>query len=319
MPPEERWEQVAAPKQDGALPDKTKMPIKVLRTGYTGDGVTPATFTIDQITWTPRKSGTSVTNPAPAIFDKDSNSVNLKGADLSFLHNRLWLAAGERVAASQAGDFFNFYVDNHRNLIDSDPIDRNVGSTSEEVHFVDFMVPFRRSMVIFSKSGKQFEMSTPDVISPTSLQIEPATSYKTLAVRPKDSGLFLYFLSEEKDSASLREYLFEERRAQNDASNLNAHTRGLLPNTMRSICTFPNHSMVAVIPKDCNEIFMYSSFWQGTEKVQSSWDRWVFDAGYDILDIAAVRSDLYMLVETAGNVSIELIPVVREFLETVSL
>jgi hypothetical protein len=45
----------------------------------------------------------------------------------------------------------------------------------------------------------------------------------------------------------------------------------------------------------------------------------VFDAGYDILDIAAIRSDLYMLVETAGNVSIELIPVVREFLETVSL
>jgi len=320
LAPEDRWTRVSAPSDDDGVPDETTMPLKLQRDTYAGDGATAATFTCDTIPWVSRKSGNKITNPAPKAFDADAAGNQRKVADVLFLHNRLWLAAGERVMASQTGDFFNFFQEDHDNLVDSDPIDRNIAGSSDSVNFIDFMVPFRRSMLIFSKAGHQFEGTTPDVISPSSFQVDASTSYKTLSIRPKDSGLFIYFLAAKKDVSALMEYFFDDGRAANDAADLNRHVAGLLDGPMRSICTLPNINRVMVLPKNCNEIFVYSSFWQGNQKEHSAWDRWVFDSSYRINDIASVRNDLYVLVEApSGKNIIEMIPVDRQLLETIAL
>ena len=48
--------------------------------------------------------------------------------------------------------------------------------SSEEVTLVDYVIPFRGTLVIFTKAGRQFELSAPDALTPTTASITPSTA-----------------------------------------------------------------------------------------------------------------------------------------------
>jgi hypothetical protein len=75
-------------------------------------------FEITEVDWAFRETGDAKTNPEPSIF-----KGNTPITDLWFRCNRLVLVAGENIVLSQAGDFFNFYLKDFKNVRDSDPID----------------------------------------------------------------------------------------------------------------------------------------------------------------------------------------------------
>lgn len=286
----DRWTQVAPPNQSNAILDATTMPVKMVRTT-----VSPLVFTVSQPTWGFRPNGDDDTNPAPSIWD-DGSKIN----DIVFHRNRMVLAGDENIVFSRASDFFEFYLEDHDDITDSDPID--IALSSDQVTLIDYLVPFRNSLVEFTKAGRQFELNAPDNLTPTSAAITPTTAYLTMAdVRPQQMGSMLYFAATRKDAAILYEYFYDDTRISNFAADVTIHAFNLLPTDLKTIQTSANNNMVLVLPTDSNDIYVYNSFWTGNEKAQSAWTKYEFDSSYDIEDIAVIDNDCYMLVDAGAE------------------
>jgi len=299
LAPEDRWTSTAPPNQPNAMIDETTMPIKLVRTAVRS-GDTPAQFTLSTIDWSARASGDENNNPIPSIWE---NQVTI--SDITLHRNRLVLAGDEYIVFSQAGDLFNFYLDNANNVVDSDPIDLTL--TSHEVTIIDYIVPFRKTLIIFTKAGSQFELNTPDNLTAETAAIEPSTTYKSLSVKPRTIGNLLYFIGLKSGTTALYEYFYNDSRVANEAADTTSHTPHLLPAEIRSIAVSANDNCVFVIPKDDNRIFMYRFHWSGLNKDQSAWTTYVFDDSYRIADATMISTSLYMLVETTDGFNIETI------------
>jgi hypothetical protein len=271
---------------------------------------TPTVFEIRQPTWGFRPNGDNDTNPMPSLWE-DRTAIS----DIVFHRNRMVLAGDESIVFSRASDFFEFYLEDHDNITDADPID--IELSSDQVTLIDYMVPFRQSLVIFTQAGRQFELNAPDTLTPTSAAITPSTSYEAVTdVRPQQGGNMLYFGAQRKDAAQLMEYFYDDSRVSNFAADVTSHAEELLPTTLRTIQTSPNNSIVMVLPDhatdDIADVYVYRSFWQGQEKAQSAWSKWTF-TGYDIEDIAVIDNDSYLLVDDgAAGFIIEKMPLVRQ-------
>jgi|GEM_PF-3227173 len=273
--------------------DADKMPVRMTRTG-----VSPPTFSIDQIDWKPRTSGDNDTNPIPSLWQN-----GLPISDVFFFRNRLWFAGGEHLVASQAGDFFNFFLDDATEIVDSDPID--VSLSSEQVTLIDFVVPFRKTLLIFTKAGRQFELSSPEALTPSTAAITPSTDYQSAPVRPQPVGSSVYFVGNEWGYNQLREYYYDDIRIANVAGNVSAHVPRFLPNTVRSIIANSNHNIVGVLPVDCCEMYVYRFYWIGGRKEQSSWTKYQFNSNYRVCDVAMLGDSAFILVESNSQYVIE--------------
>lgn len=298
----DRWTRVAPPNQPNADLDVTTMPVKMVRT----DQGPPDTFTLSQITWGFRPNGDDDTNPPPSLWD-DGSAIK----DVVFHRNRMILAGDESIVMSRDGDFFEFYLEDYDDITDADPID--IALSSDQITLIEHVVPFRKSLVIFTDAGRQFELNAPDSLTPTSAAITPSTSYQTLSVRPQPLGNTLYFIAQRQDAGQLFEYFYDDSRVSNFAADVTAHAESLLPTSIRTIVTSPNDNAVVVLPGDDNDLYVYKSHWDGNEKAQSAWTKFEFDSGYDIEDIAVIDNECFMLVDAgAEGFVVEKFPLSRQ-------
>ncbi len=295
--PFDRWQRVAAPNQSGAQPDPTTLPIQIVRAS-----LSPLEFDADLIDWKPRYSGDNDTNPAPSLFTEGRAL-----ADISSHRNRLVLAGDDNIVFSQANDYFNLYLDNATNIVDSDPIDAPL--SSEQVALVDYVVSFRKSLAIFTKSGQQFELNAPEVLTPSTAAITPSTSYDSLPLRPRPAGNRLYFPASLLDGVHLFEYYYSDSETSNTAADVSAHTPGYLPADVQSIDVSPNNETVVVVPTGGSSLYVYRYFWSGPRKDQSAWFSYDMDDGYRVVDAVIIDNEIYMLVEYNGSYAVERLPV----------
>lgn len=285
MPVDDRWTRVAAPGQDSGKLDPKTMPVKMTRTS-----TSPLVFDIDVIEWNDRTSGDEDTNPVPALWEKGKTL-----SDIAFYRGRLGLAGDEYVVFSVVNDLFNFFIEDASNRVDSDPIVMPL--SVDEVTIIDAVVVFRNVLAVFTKAGQQFELSAPDIFTQDTTAFTASTAYQTFGVKPMPMGKFLYFLGNLGCSAQLREYGYDESSAASDAANAAAHIGDFLPETPRSMEVSANSNTIFILPEDSRDLYVYKSHWDGNQKVQSAWNRWVFEVTNRISDIARIGNDLYMLIE----------------------
>ena len=307
--PASRWTKVAAPGSTDAQPDKTTMPVTLTLDTFTGDGATAATWTVDQIIWNARLNGDAETNP-PVTFLDEGMFIQ----DVTFHADRMLIAAGENVAFSQTGDFFNFWLEDPLNLVDSDPIDIPV-STGASVQTVEFLSNYRTTIVAFTKADRQAVLNTPDVLSPDTARFTPGTmDRKTSNVRPVVMGDLMYYTGPRADESILFEHNINDVSLLNVSESVSKHVVGLLPTTIQSLTADTNNSKVFITPTDCDHIFVYEPDWLDREKVQSAWSEWQFHDSYRIVDTVSVKGFLFMLVESGSQFFIERIAVARQTL-----
>lgn len=287
--PSERWIRVAAPAQASATPTNTTLPIQMVRT----NPATPA-FELRLGNYASRTSGDQTTNPAPRVF-REGVSI----ADMAFQQDRLIFGGDEYIAWSATGDLLNFFIADAENPTDADPIDVSIGA--ERVSIIDYFVPFRRSLAIFTAAGRQYEVSTDGPITPTNIAVTPTTAYRSVAVRPVVMGPLMYFVDDRTADARVYEYFFDDATVSSAANEITAHVDGLIPSGVRTIAADPSNNTVLVLSGDAdfpNDIWAWRGHWDGTRKVQSAWCRWRWDSGYRIVDIATMDGAAWMLVES---------------------
>ena len=288
--PGARWERLSAPGDDDVSPDPNTMPIQLVR-----KTINPLAFEVSLIDWKTRLTGDKFSNPIPSLWE---NARQI--ADVSFHRNRFVIAGDENVIFSQAGDFFNFFLEDPESLVDSDPIDLTL--TSNSVTKITNVQPFRRSLLIFTAAGEQFELNAPELLTPETAAISPSTSYRLIdTVRPVPMGDRIYFVGPKKDYGVLWEYFYDDTRVNNYAEDVSAHYEERIEQDLRTIQSSPNNGTIMVLPVDSNKLHVWRTHFTGLERQQSAWTRWCFDDDYRIADVALRRNIAYMLIEGPGG------------------
>jgi len=298
---EERWTRTPAPSQTKGKITPTTMPIKLVRTAFTGDGSTPATFSASVIDWNQRLSGDNDSNVLPPIVE---NGDRIK--DILFHQDRLVLAGGKYLCFSQNGDLFNFFIDNAANITDSDPI--NFPLSVSSVVQIQHLVPFRKNILVFTYAGPHFELSADGPFTPSNVVATAATAHAAWPVRPAQMDGRVYYVSERGSWASINEYFYDDLQVNNTSADITSHVPTLVPLDIKTIATVRHESSVIVLPQGTSydhQLYVYRSFWVGNRKEQSAWSVYTFDTGYRIVDIAAIRNRVYMLVETSAGYRVE--------------
>ena len=217
--------------------DAAKLPIQMQRTT-----LLPPTFALTQITWNPG----SATRTAPVPMRMGTGGEK-KIADISYHRGRLCFAMDEWLVTSQPDSLYNFFpftADTTYN--DSDPIVAQLGSSSVSV--IDWLIPFRKSLLVLTRNGSQFEIGGGDTFTPKSATLTPSTTYATQRVRPAPISSFIYFAGVRENTSVVYEYAYDDVQVSYRASAITQHVDGLLPTSIRSMAASDNNDTLIVVP-----------------------------------------------------------------------
>jgi hypothetical protein len=256
-----------------------------------------STWTFSKVVWDIRKVGDDNSNPVPSFIGSPIS-------DIFFFRNRLGFLAGESIVMSEAGNYFNFFGTTARTDVDSDPID--VSASTTQVTLLRHALPFEKSMLIFSDQH-QFQLSSGDILSGRTARLDPTTAYAvSSACRPTLLGKNVLFPTERGSATAIREYYFDASATTSDAADTTAHVPSYVPSGVFRMSTAPTEDMLFVQSTlERNVLWVYNSYWNGEEKVQSAWHKWVFDPADVIVSADVFGTTLAMIVKRADGVFLD--------------
>jgi hypothetical protein len=299
------WRETVAPGIDYKL-DPTTMPHVLVREN---DG----TFTFKKFDWSPRVAGDAETASNPSFVGHPINNITV-------FRNRLVLLSDENVIMSAADEFERFFPETVQTVLDSDPIDLSCGGS--QVNILLAAVPFASTLLLFSRHN-QFRMDsgslTVQPLSPKSANITAMTAFELYdGTDPVTVGRTIYFPIPRGDYSGLREYFLPDTTSPVPASDeVTAAVPRFIPADIVQITATISEEAVALITKaDPTKLYFYKFFFQGDQKLQSSWSYWQVEGDKQLLAIQFLDSDLYAVVQYSDGVYLEKMTVRPEVAET---
>ena len=272
----EEWFEEQAPGEDHNI-NNTLMPHAFIR--KVDDGVGTVTgipnrvyFSVEQLTYSPRTSGGEDSSPNPSFIGKAVT-------DVFFFKNRLGFLSEDNVILSATDDIFRFWPTTVKEVLDDDPIDIAISSNSNVKLY--HATTFPDSLIIVGDK-QQFSLNSGGkAFTVENVRLEPTTSYPaSTTVPPLTIGASMYFTVPQNTNTSVREYSVQPDTLVTDAADITAHVPKLIDNNIKQIISENNQEYLFLINKDGwvgnseNYFDVYKFYWQGNEKVQSSWIRW---------------------------------------------
>lgn len=262
---------------------------------YSAPSTTVQAYVAQESVWTTRSAGDAKTNPSPSFVGKEIK-------DLFFYKNRFGVLTETSVVFSEADEYFNFWRTTTQSLLDSAPID--VGLSHTKVSKLKYAIPFQEKLVLFSDNS-QFVLRGNELLTPKTVNISPVTEYsmKSGADRPIALSNFLYFPYDRGEFTGLYEYYVDKDSEIYDATDLTAQVPAYIPTNSRFLVGSSNENTIVMAPASGNDLYVYRYFWQGKDKIQSSWSKFTFSKefkGMGILD-----STLYLFTDDGTNRCLE--------------
>lgn len=256
------------------------------------------TFTFQESTWDERKVGDDDTNPFPSFIGQKIN-------DIFFHQNRLGVLSGENVVMSENGSFYNFFTKTVLTTLDSAPID--VAVSNNQVSVLKHAVPFDDSLLLFSDLN-QFKLEGDLVLSNETVNIAVTTQFEAdLTAKPVGSGKHVYFGTSRNAYAGIREYFVDSEVETNDANSITAHVPSYLDGSVTGLAASSNEDMLLVrTSTSADEVFVYSYYWQGNEKLQSAWSTWKMSG--TVRNFHFTKSDIWFIIEDSTGIYLEKLP-----------
>ena len=283
------WRESMAPGMVLGL-DGTTMPHQLVREA---DG----TFTFAPAAWVDRKVGDEGSSPDPSFV---GNVIN----DVFFFQNRLGFLSDENFIMTETGDYFNPYRTTVITLLDSDPVDAS--AATNKVAVLTHAVSFNKQLLLFSRQ-QQFIVDSDDIMSPKKVPIKPSTAFfVNTAAKPAAAGRNVYFAVDKGNWSSVREYFADLNNLTNDATDITSHVPTYVPSGIIKIAAGVNEDVLAFLSEtDRTKLFIYKYYYSASEKLQSSWSTFTFDATGTVLNCDFIKSVLYLVISRADGVYLE--------------
>ena len=225
-----------------------------------GDYIYPA--------WSDRTVGDDESNPFNSFIGTTPISA------MTLFKNRLCLISGSDVSFSEAGQFFNFSRTTVRSLLDSAPIDISV--SSPQVTDITACVPFQGSLLLFGDDS-QLKLAGGDILSPRTVSVTPVTqfAYQSKA-EPLVLGSYIYYPFNRGAYSGINEFNVNAMTDTFDANEITEHIPAYIPSNINLMASSSAEDYLVVSNKGTNCLYVYAFFWNGNQKVLSSWSKFTF-------------------------------------------
>lgn len=263
----------------------------------TGTAIGQPYFLFQPIDWTDKAAGDDTLNPPLSFIGKPIQ-------DIFFFKNRLGFAAGQGVALSEAGRYFNFWRTDVAQVLDDDPFEVNVND--KRVGTIYHAVPHQDRLVLFS-AQQQFALSSNGPFAARTVQIEPGEVFENeIGCQPVSAERSIFFGHPRGDFAGVHE-LFPSEEAETVKSNdvtvqVPSYLRGRL--RQLAICTLED---VLIASTDTDRRFIYVFKWveNGPERLMSAWHRWDLGSPSKCLGAAFIQNNLFLLIEGSKDTTFQ--------------
>ncbi len=290
------WRETVGPLEPFKF-NKSTMPHVLVRNAATG------AFEFKEFDYSPRIAGDLLTAPTPTFVGTVLNNINT-------FRNRLVFLADENVILSAADSYDRFFPETVQTVVDSDPIDLVTGGT--EIHFLTSSLAFANTLLLFSRHG-QFRLDSGAVsiggaLTPRSATITAITTYETQPnVDPIAVGRTVYFSVPKGEFSGLRDFYLEDvSSAVPISEEVSSSIPKYLPKNIVSLESSASEEAVLAISKDQpKRIYFYKFFYEGDEKLQSSWSFWEVKGAKTVLGSSIIDSDVFIVIQYADGVYLE--------------
>jgi len=284
------WQETTKPGLVNSFNDFT-MPWKLVRQP---DGH----FIFDKVEWADRLVGDDISNPAPSFVGRKIN-------DIYFFRGRLGFLSDENVCMSRSGEYQNFWGKTATAVVDTDPIDTNVGTN--KVSLLKYAVPFDKSLLLFSDQT-QFQLSGgQELLTPKTAKADVATEFDSgTNARPVGIGQAVYFGVTQGQHTGLREYYVDATTLTNDATDATAHVPTFIPANLYKLAASSSEDVIFALCRDePSSVYVYKFFWSGTTKAQSAWLKFTFAAGTQVIGAEFINNRCYFIVNRSDGTYLE--------------
>jgi hypothetical protein len=243
------------------------------------------------------------------VGDDDSNPINsfvgtTPISTMTLFKNRLSFITGNNVSFSEAGQFFNFSRTTVRSLLDSAPIDVSV--SSPQVTDITACVPFQGSLLLFADNS-QLKLAGGDILSPRTVSITPVTqfAYQSKA-EPLVLGSYIYYPFNRGAFSGINEFNVDATTDTFDANEITEHVPAYIPSDINLMASSSSEDFLVVSNKGTDSMYVYTFFWNGNQKVLSSWFKFTFTG--QIQGINFNNSTLYAVITNNGETNLVEMP-----------
>ena len=275
------WVEDVGPDLDIALDPET-LPLQIVNTG-------PNTFTVNKTGWAKRKSGDDETNPFPSFVGKKLNNF-------VFFKNRLGFIYEDSVVLSEAGELFNFFRTTVRTLLDTAPID--VTSATANVTNLRSSVAFQENLLLFADRG-QFVLKG-DPLTNETITLEAVTNYDVnTSEDPLAVGSYVYFPFKRGNFLGMQEYSLNATTDVYDSDDITTQVPGYISNGNILVTSGSSATDLIALSSGGDTIYVYKYFFNGREKVVSSWSK--FKMPFNVLSLEFINSSLFVVGDKDGD------------------
>ncbi len=285
------WREIAKPGIVHQI-DGTTMPHELRRVP---DSMNPDGFyfAFGPASWDVRPSGDEKSNANPSFVGECISDVILH-------RERLGIIAGESVALSEVGYYFNFWRTTVTQLLDSDVIDITI--PQNKVLSLQYAIPYQSSLILFGQDS-QIQLTGEPYLSPKTAKADGITNYSnSQKVRPVLLGDSLYYVTDEQSHAVVREYFADDVSVTGDAVDVSSHVPVYVPGNLRVMTGATAKDVLFIASNnadDTSQIYLYQFKWtDAKEKLQSAWHRWSIKNTGRVLFMNCIGDTLYVVTKT---------------------
>ena len=277
--------------------DNATMPHELANTGAT-------TFTFGPIAYKNRLTGDDTTNPQPSFIGKKINST-------FFYSNRFGVLAEDNVIFGVANDNYNFFAKSALTQVDSDPIDLNVSSVRPVTLFD--VLPSPQGLLLFSER-QQFQVYATDasILKPTSAVIRTLSNYEMATnIRPVDIGTTTAFVSRVPGYTKLFTMALRDVEQTPVVIDISKAVLEWIPDTVDDLTTSPPNSVVMLVDRDTEYLYLYRFYNNGKEDLFQAWVKWELPG---TIQTASIVNDAVTVVSqqedeyTIGSIELDELP-----------
>lgn len=292
------WLECAKPQIIKSL-DSSTMPHVITLKGSEGSEY----FKLEKLTYKDRTIGDDNSNPLPSFVNRRINNIFLFRGRMGFLTD-------DSIVLSKADEYTNFFYGTALEILDDDVIDITIETKTKAKLY--HAIPFNRNLSIFSEN-QQFTLTSGDnLLTPKTASVVPVTYFSLDMTEPIGVGDRIYFTSSVEGKNMLMEYFISGETYNETAVDVTFAVPNLIKDKIDKIVNSTNNNMIFLFSKNISKkIYVYKYFFEGSQKIQSSWS--YFEFNYDILNIAIYDNYLLILAVKDGAVVLE-----RVFLKSIS-
>jgi hypothetical protein len=255
------------------------------------DTATDGKWRIKAMPLVPRRAGNSLSNTGPKGVSRKE-----KIQSMAIWKNRLWIATDNTMLASRTNNYYNFWIDDVQNIVETDPIDieASVGAYNK----LSYIVPFQNILLALSSGSVQFEIRGGSVdvgMSPFNVEFRPTSFFSTSKlVAPQKMANNIFFIN------SSRMYMYLSGSSFNDeystSMEVSSHCRGYLPENIGATTTSSATNTIFFVDADTPyTIYNFTFRTNGDKIIQQAYHKWILSNSDNVLAMKSYEKDFYIV------------------------